>query len=157
MDKLENLDILQFHPAHAEVAELTEYEARNFARVPETFQKLSELNRKSTQAITIMHEGRIILMCGFITLWPGVCELWLIPTVYAKKFPILFSKAAKKFIEIMADTLKLHRMQALSVGDETHVKFMVFLGFEQEGILKQYSDIKEDFIQWGRLFPERNV
>ncbi len=150
--KINGLDILNFHPAHVELAYLTPHEEKNFSRLPGAFQTLIELNRKSAQAVTIMQDGKILMMCGFINLWPGTAELWLIPTTYALDCPIVFSKSVKNMIELMAESLRLHRMQATVIDDDSHSNFMDFLGFEKEGLLKQYSDAKENYIPWARIF-----
>ena len=92
---MDNLEIIQFRPDHVEVASLPEWELNNFKRV-NGYEKVKVLNANSLQAITVMREGRIFLMCGFIQLWPGVVELWLIPTIYAQEFPISFCKEIKK-------------------------------------------------------------
>lgn len=154
MDK--DIEMIQFHPAHVEVAELTEHEAKNFGRVPGSFQKLIELNQKSIQAVTLIEDGRILMMLGAILLWKGNAEFWLIPTRYAQECPLLFCKSVRKLMDSMAQAAQLHRIQALAIDDESHNNFMEFLGFQKEGTLKQYSDLKEDFVQWARLFPERN-
>lgn len=154
---MDNLEILQFHPAHVEVAELTDHEAKNFARIPGAFQKMGELNQKSIQAVTVMRDGRIMLMCGFIQIWPGVVEAWLIPTIRAEENPFEFCKAIRKFLDESARVMAIRRMQATAIADERHIKFMEFLGFEREGLFKEYSDAKEDFIPWARHFPERTV
>lgn len=153
---MDNLELLQFHPAHVEVAELTDHEAKNFARLPGAFQKMIDLNQKSIQAVTVMHDGRIMLMCGFIALWPGVVEAWLIPTKRIEENPIEFCKTIRKFLAQSAEVMNIRRMQASAIADERHTKFMEFLGFEREGLLKEYSDAKEDFIPWARFFPERS-
>lgn len=152
MDKFGGLDILTFHPAHAEVAELTDHEEKIFKRMPDAYAKLQELSSRSTEAVTIMLEGRIIFMGGFIKMWPGVCEAWMIPTKHFAKHKGIAFKGILHFIEIFADSMKIHRMQAICFGDELHSNFLDHLGFKFEGTLKNYSDEKEDHYIYGRVF-----
>lgn len=153
MEKILDLEMISFDPRHLECAYLTKHEDEAMKRVDDPLKTVSELSRRSAQAVTLLHDGRIILMCGFMVLWPGVAEMWMFPTIYLEQHKFNACKAAKSFIETIGETMRLHRMQALALDDEQHNNFMEFLGFDKEGTLKQYTDIKEDFNQWGRIWP----
>ena len=149
-NSINGLDVVTFHPSHIEVAYLTEHEETNFERIPDAYKKVSDLASRSMQAVTILENGKILMMCGFVMLWKGVAEMWLLPSMYLVNAPISSAKTIKQFINSVFETMELHRMQAQVIDEEVHSRFMDFLGFTQDGIMPRYSDIKENYIMWSR-------
>lgn len=147
-----NVELVTFHPRHLEVAQLRPLEAETLKRLPEAFDRIEELAKKSIEAVTLMADGRILLCCGVMRMYAGVAELWLMPTIYVPENPVLVGKACREFVEVVAKGLSAHRLQALAVADELHDRFMEFLGFETEGTFKKFDDQKRDYRMWARFF-----
>ncbi len=61
-------------------------------------------------------------------------------------------KNIRWFLEQIASIIKVHRVQTTSLADALHDRFMESLGFECEGVLRQFTDLKEDYKAWARLF-----
>jgi RimJ/RimL family protein N-acetyltransferase len=95
------------------------------------------------------------LVCfGIVPQWPGVAELWLIPDrKLIQKWRLKFHKGAKKFMELAADELNLHRLHVtVSANNVRSVKWIEHIYFKREGVLKKYSFNKKDMIMYSRLF-----
>lgn len=150
--KITDLDIVAFHPRHLEVAVVREYEEAFLKRLEGAYDKIEALAKRSVEAVTLLHDGRIITCCGFLMLMPGVCELWQIPSIYAQQSPLLFSKAMKLFVEIIAQNFNVRRMQTTAPADELHDRWLEFLGFECDGILRHYSGENQHHKMWSRLW-----
>lgn len=108
--------------------------------------------RISVQAVTVVLDGRILFCAGFCPLWPGVFELWMIPSVYAKTAPVFFARTIRRYIDRIAIDFAAHRLQTTSFDDPFHRRWMTWLGFQPEGVLRQFTQDKRDMVQFGRIF-----
>lgn len=102
-------------------------------------------------AMTLMYDGRVVACMGFFELMPGVAEGWILPSIYVKNIPKLFAREVKWYIKQMAKTFQWHRVQTISRPDAVDQRWMQFLGFEQEGVMKKYCQ-KQDFILSAQYF-----
>ena len=102
----------------------------------------------------LFRSGRPIVCFGIVPQWPGVAELWLIPDrKLIQKWRLKFHKGAKKFMELAADELNLHRLHVtVSANNVRSVKWIEHIYFKREGVLKKYSFNKKDMIMYSRLF-----
>lgn len=147
-----HVEIIQFHPKHLEVAMVRDLEQQTVMRIGDAYARFEALAERSKQAVTVMHDGRILACCGFFEAWKGVCEVWLVPTIYVPKYPILFARTMKGYVESIAKTFDYHRVQTIAAADELHDRWMGWLGFECEGVLRQYTEQKQDYKLHARLF-----
>ncbi len=145
------VEIVKFHPKHLEISDVREQEINGILKLPDSYERIKILSEIG-ESITIIYDGRIITCCGFIEVWSGVCEVWQIPSVYITDKPILFARIIKRYLDRLVETFKWHRMQTTSLNDELHRRWMKWLGFEREGLLRRYSYDKQDYVQWGKLF-----
>lgn len=100
---------------------------------------------------TIIHEGSPIAVMGILHVREGVAECIMACSVNAKNCPLAFVKACHTFLAEHTEKLKLHRMQmSVRVGDEELTRFAEFLGFEREGLMKQYGPQKADYYLYAR-------
>lgn len=136
-----------FHVKHLDVMDIRPID-RDVVR---RFNGVRFLLDNSPLSMTVIYEGRIIACMGFIEVLPGVAEGWIIPSIYVKNIPKLFAREVRWYIEAQAKTFKWHRVQTLSRPDEHDQRWMRFLGFEKEGVMKQYLG-KEDFVMSARYF-----
>lgn len=146
------LEIIEFHPMHLEVAVVRDHEAATLLTMPDASNKIANLAKRSVQAATFMYDGRILMCAGFLECWPGVCEVWSIPTIYAKQLPFQYGRTLKRYVEQIAKTFKYHRLQTVAVADDLHARWMQFLGFQKEGVLRQYTTGKLDYNMYARVF-----
>lgn len=102
-------------------------------------------------AVTGIIDGRIICCGGIVPLNSGSSEIWLIPSIYVSNVTITFCKELRKWLFGVRENLGLNRMQTACINDALHDRWMEFLGFEKEGIMKKYSN-GMDFAMWGKIW-----
>jgi hypothetical protein len=144
--------VIPFKCEHLEVSHVRDLERMTVLRLGEIFKKGKVLQDVSKESGTFIHEGRVITCAGFIEQWPGVCEVWQIPSVYTAAYPLAFARTMKRYVEQIAETFKYRRMQTTSLDDELHSRWMTWIGFQKEGTLRQYDNLKNDYCQWARMF-----
>lgn len=142
---------IKFKPEHIDLMSLRPEEIQG-GTYEEVRARIVELASQSAQVLTYTYEGRIIAVMGFMILWRGVLQGWVVPTIYVHTAPFSFAKTVKRFIEVLAKTFSCHRFQTGSYADEFHIRWMKFLGFEKEGVSKQFTPDKKDYINYARLF-----
>ena len=88
---------------------------------------------------------------GALELWPGACEVWVIPSTHIKRYSLVFAKLVKKNLKNLEETFGYHRVQVTALNDELHSHWLTFLGFEKEGVLRKYTLKQQDFAMWSRV------
>lgn len=147
-----SMEVIVFHPKHLEISKIRPNELDTVFKLKNAYQYIENLAAQSKQAGTFLYDGRIITCAGFLELWPGVCEVWQIPSTYVNTCPVLFAKTMKGYIETIADNFRYHRMQTVSPNDALHDRWMKWIGFKKEGIQAQYTQDKKDYSMWSRIF-----
>ncbi len=97
-------------------------------------------------------DGDILLLVGVLPLWEGVGEIWTIFPQNAKELfrrnPRNILKVTKKYLNL----LPFRRLQTVVRSDfKVGVKFVEHLGFQREGLLKQYGSDKKDYYRYALL------
>lgn len=100
---------------------------------------------------TVVSDGRIIGVIGYMIMWPGVAEVYLIPSKYLPEYALPFARLVKRYLASIVSSHNLHRLQTASPSDELHDQWMTFLGFTCEGTLKEFTQHKQDYKQWALL------
>ena len=94
--------------------------------------------------------GEIIVCGGFIAGgWPGIADVWLIPSVSIGEYPLAVVKGVKGFLDATIERHNLYRVQATIM--EPEVKWIEMLGFEREGKLRKFGPNKEDKYIYARV------
>jgi len=145
------LDRVVFHERHFDVADLNVEEFQGVGYDQGTFDKIAAMASLGV-CMTLLWDGRIIGFTGFISLWTGVAEVWLIPTKYVGVKPLLLMRTLKRYIEGIVEDHKLHRVQTIAIDDEKHSRFLQALGFETEGLAMDYVGKGKHRRYWARRF-----
>lgn len=116
---------------------------------------MDRLPLPGADGMTLVCDGQILCCFGYITLIPGVAEVWLFPSVYVRSHSIAFVREVNGFIESTAKVLNWHRVQTLTQDLPEHRKWMKILGFAEEGVMKKYHE-KKDYIMSARYFDGSN-
>lgn len=148
---MSDVQIVEFHPKHFEVMEVRPEEKNAIFALPDAYERFERVAASSVQAATFIHDGRILFCAGFTILWCGVADFWMVPSVYAKSYPFLFYRIARRYLKVLPQTFRLHRMQTTSYDDPFHEKWMRKLGFEKEGVMRQYLQNKTNMVMYGRI------
>ncbi len=96
--------------------------------------------------------GEILAIAGVQIFWGGVAEVWTITSRYADKYSVGFARAIKECMEFYIKSLDLRRLQAtcpksMPCGD----RWFKFLGFEKEGLMKNFGPEGEDYYLFARV------
>tara|TARA_R100000808_G_scaffold12567_1_gene31270 strand:- start:1954 stop:2400 length:447 start_codon:yes stop_codon:yes gene_type:complete len=112
---------------------------------------LENLERKD-RAFTLMDNGHLIVSGGIHPIWKGMGEAWLIPSDEIKNHKIRMIKILRDHIDRITIEDDLRRLQATVRADyEPALRFIEFLGFKKEGLLKAYSPAGVDHYMYARV------
>lgn len=141
--------VIPFKSEHVEVMEVREYELKTTFALANV-QTALKIFEQTQKAGTIICEGRVIAIMGVQDLWPGVCELWVLPSKYLHTYVFQFSRTIIKAIN--SGILNgYRRIQIRALDDELHNRWLKFLKFEKEGTLKKYDNLGNDMNIWARV------
>lgn len=94
---------------------------------------------------TIYHEDDVVACIGVTKIVSGVSEVWAITGKLVEKYPKDFHKMCKRIIEYAFEIDNLHRLQCTAeVGYDRTIKWLERLGFEREGMLRNYTPDGKD-------------
>lgn len=96
-------------------------------------------------------DGIPVCAYGIAPYLGDMAEVWLIPSVYTKDYAVKLARDTREWLEEMHIDLKIRRMETLCLDDDLHNRWMAFLGFECEGVKRQYYN-GVDYKMWGRIW-----
>jgi len=139
--------LIPFKVGHIAGIDLEEKAAETVAR-PEMAAALDWLERTGNGKTIASANGRIMLgVMGLVPLIEGVCEVFVVASKDQKQHPATFARTVKK--ELLELRPKFRRIQAIAKNDAFHDRWLFWLGFEKEGILKKYDFDGSDMAMWG--------
>jgi ribosomal protein S18 acetylase RimI-like enzyme len=104
---------------------------------------------------TLVLDGTPIAIMGFMPLWAGVGDCWVILSDEAYRHPRTICRHMVKAINICRDVLKIHRLQAsCRVDDDRQEAFFERFGFELEGIARGYYEQDRDYKLYARVWRD---
>jgi len=149
----DNLSVIPFQSYLINLMDLHPNDQINVDQMPGYLHYLDAAARNG-YAYTVTDKGRPIVCFGVARQWPGVAELWLIPDMKLLfKHRVKFHKGARKFMELVADELNLHRLHVTVCANNLRaLQWIERIYFKREGVLKKYSFDKKDMIMYSRIF-----
>lgn len=111
----------------------------------------SVLDFQGSIAFTGIIDGRIVCCGGVLPYHNGNAEIWLVPSIWIKQYAAMFAKELYKWLMRIRRDLALTRMQTFCQIDELHDRWMTFLGFTCEGVVRKYHN-GNDYKIWGRVW-----
>jgi len=94
-------------------------------------------------------DGTILGVLGAVNVMPSVCEVFILATKQQGDHPIEFAKSVKK--KLYELKTKYRRIQAIASDDKFHTRWLSWLGFEREGVMKKYGVNGENLVMWGLI------
>lgn len=143
--------ILEFDPIHVDAMEMRGVEAHYYLDLPDSKERVAAVADNSLFAITVVHDGVVLFCAGFSIVWPGVGDGWIIPSVHVPKYPRVLCRIIKDYLTSFIDTFNLHRVQTTSYHDPLHERWMNWLGFENEGVMRNFTHDKQDHCMYARI------
>lgn len=109
---------------------------------------------KKDRAFTLMDNGHLVVSGGIFPVWDGMGEAWLIPSDEIPKYKIRMIRILRDHISSITEEDGLRRLQA-TVRDDFEVakRFIEFMGFKREGLMKNYGPDGTDHIMYARVTP----
>ena len=96
-------------------------------------------------ANTYVHKGHILGVHGYYQMWPGVVEIFIVPSIYFFKYPKHILKWSTLEFDKVKNNNSIHRIQTTCLDQHDRRRFLEYFGFKCEGTLKQYTKNREDY------------
>jgi hypothetical protein len=133
--------LIPFVPAHLAKMKV-KADAHEVADTPGVSETLVRLGAKSLVA----GDGTVLGVIGVAPTLPGVCEVFILASEDQTRFPISFARCVHKEVSKLCS--KYRRIQAVTANDSFHRRWITWLGFSEEGILRKYGLQGQDMVMW---------
>lgn len=142
---------MPFHPVHLDHIDITQPEmvaASKYMDISGAIAHQANLG----PAVTAFLNMQPVACFGFVPIWDGLAEAWLIADDKARTKPLGMTKLGKAFFDILAISYQLHRVQiAVRTSDTRAHKWALCLGFEVEGLMRCYGPDRADHYLMARV------
>ena len=109
----------------------------------------SLLCRDNTSGYAALLDNHVVAIGGVSCLWEGVAEGWFIIGNIGKLFPLALARIVKKMVSRIILENNLFRLQAsVCSNDKKAVRFIKWLKFTEEGIMKKFGPDGVDYIRY---------
>lgn len=142
---MDSFDVQPFIPGDIHLMDLRDYERKSWT--VEQWTQYAE----TSQAVTVREHGRIVAVAGYVPLWTGVIDVFVIPAQTPPLQVLAYIRVVKTWLSNLKRDLRLHRIQTVSKADASTDKWMRVLGFDLESTLYSYGPDKLDYRMWTRL------
>ena len=119
-----------------------------------------EFARRAAQAAalgpawTVLIDGAPAACGGVAPLWDGVGEAWTFAGETVRCEPLAVHRAAARGLAEAERALRLHRVQAACHHDNRRGRrWLVLLGFREEGLMLHYGPRGHHFVRFARVRP----
>ena len=104
-------------------------------------------------AFTGLINDKIVAAAGMKKIWGNVAEGWFIAKNDVWNYPITIAKAVKQNLDYLAKTNNIKRLQTAVRADfGIGIRFAKWLGFANEGLMKQYGFDDTDHYRFARIY-----
>ena len=103
--------------------------------------------------VMVLPDGKLLGAAGVTPLFEKTGEVWSVfmPS-FAKDYPISLTKVSRKMLDKWQGSGKYPRLSSFTLNDPTYTEWLIVLGYEFEGILKNFGPgAKEDWCVLGRV------
>ena len=143
--------LVDFVPGHAAALQ-SRPAARKYSEIGAMKEEMVKQMAVAGHAFSLLTNGHLIASGGIYPIWPGFGEAWFLSSdmVVKHKRPVIVQ--LKKHIDALSKEHEYHRIQATAREDFTvGQRFLEFLGFEREGLLRNYGPDKSDHYMYARI------
>jgi RimJ/RimL family protein N-acetyltransferase len=104
-------------------------------------------------AFTGLINDKVIAAAGMKRIWGNVAEGWFIAKNDVWNYPITIAKAVKQNIDYLAKSNNIKRLQtAVRTDFGIGIRFAKWLGFTNEGLMKNYGFDDTDHYRFARIY-----
>lgn len=88
---------------------------------------------------------------GFVSIWRGVAEAWLVADRSARAMPMTLTRMGLKVMDIAKISMGLHRVQiTVRTTDKRAYDWALAIGFQQECVMRGYGPDGVDYFLMAR-------
>tara|TARA_B100000470_G_scaffold200007_1_gene171383 strand:- start:172 stop:639 length:468 start_codon:yes stop_codon:yes gene_type:complete len=103
-------------------------------------------------SVSVVRNGYLLGAGGIFPIWDGLGEAWVLPSTTVQNHKRMFVKLIRENMERMGDEFAFRRIQATARADAPKARrFLEFLGFEREGLLRAYGPDGADHILFAKI------
>ena len=103
-------------------------------------------------AVTAFLDLKPIGVFGFVVIWNGVAEAWLMPDERLRTIPVTLTRIGKKVMDIAMISMGLHRIQlTVRTTDKRAERWAYAIGFQQEAVMRKYGTDGVDYFLMSRI------
>ena len=101
---------------------------------------------------TLMDKDVILCIGGVHNMWQGVGEAWLVVSEEGFLRPMTIAKYVAGMFEVLESENDFKRIQAsVSMQDDVALRFVQWLGFDEEGVMRKYGLDGSDYARFARV------
>lgn len=104
-------------------------------------------------AYTGYQDDQVIGVGGLVEIYPHLAEAWIVLLRNQEYSPLAYTrKIIKMWNKILSDHPRFERIQATVNEDfEQGIRFLDYLGFENEGLMKKFGPDKSNFYRYAYI------
>lgn len=109
-------------------------------------------NDKEIVGYTLMDNNVILGIGGVHNMWDGVGEAWLVISKQGFTKPHTVAKWTNIMFDVIQEEHNYKRLQAaVSLKDQTALRFVHWMGFKEEGIMQKYGPDGSDYARYAKV------
>ena len=144
------LFFMPFHKYHAARIDIKSEEVLVVANREEAIDVFDQQEQMGA-AVTAFVYNQPAAIFGFVSIWKGVAEAWLVADDVMRSMPVTFTKSAKQVLDISAISMGLHRTQITVRSTDTRAyKWASAVGFKEECLMRKYGTDGVDYFLMAR-------
>lgn len=144
------LFFMPFHKNHASRINIKSEEVLVVANREEAIDVFDQQEQMGA-AVTAFVYNEPAAIFGFVSIWKGVAEAWLVADDVVRSMPVTFTKSAKQVLDISAISMGLHRTQITVRSTDTRAyKWASAVGFKEECLMRKYGMDGVDYFLMAR-------
>ena len=140
--------LIPFKPDHLELIELRDQEREQLDSGG--LDGVFEYRANDGIAWTLIIDGRVIACFG-ITEMGGVADIWMMSSIYVKEYGRRVSVMTRSILNNYIEDTEPRRVQTTCMNNAVDIRFMEWMGLEQEGVLRKSGSSGEDLVMMSRI------
>lgn len=136
------MNLIPFEPWHLQQLKLQSHELEML----DAKKFLANARAEGNDCRSCFCDGKLIGIGGYLTLWKGVKEVYMIPSRYIFEYPHVAFRIVRRCVVILKTMPDVHRLQTGVWDNQRRIKFMEKLGFVVESRFRKYTKTQEDYI-----------
>ena len=144
--------IMPYSRSHYYMMRLNKYQTALQKNVP-NYLDFFDFQAASGPNFTVLKKGIPMASAGFVPLWPGVFEGWMLRDERISPHGIPAALVSKRIFSGLRSIMELHRVQFhVHSLDTRAIKYAKFLMFKEEGLMEHYAPDKSNYVLMRRLY-----